>query len=64
MRGIVLCAGAAVGLSFAVSLLATPLPGLVRFLCASTAMVLAFSGLLARFEGVSPRTIIRSLRGK
>jgi O-antigen/teichoic acid export membrane protein len=63
MRGIVLCAAAAVGISFAVSVLAAPLPGLVRFLCASTAMVLAFSGLLARFEGVSPRTIIRSLRG-
>jgi len=63
LRGIVGCAAAAIALSAGVSLAAAPLPGLARFLLATGTMVLAFSVLLARFEGVSPRSIVRSLRG-
>jgi O-antigen/teichoic acid export membrane protein len=63
VAGIAACAGAATGASLAVHLVLSAAPASVRFAAAATVLVLAFFGLLARFERITPRSVARSLRG-
>ena len=63
LKNIVLCAVGAIALSGAVSMVLSGVPALARFLGASAVMVLAFGWLLARFEGLTPRSVVRALRG-
>jgi O-antigen/teichoic acid export membrane protein len=63
LKSIVFCAAGATALSAAASLAASPLPGLIRFLLSAAVMIGSFGLLLARFDGLTPRSIVRSLRG-
>ena len=61
--GIPLSAAIATVASLVTSLALSSAPGLVRFSAATAVLIVAFIALLARFEGITPRSIARSLRG-
>ena len=62
--GIAVSAAAATGLSFAVHVvLAGVLPPAGRLGAAASVLLVAFFALMARFEGITPRSVARSLRG-
>lgn len=63
LRGIAACAVAACALSLGGHLLLAGVPASVRFAASATIMLVGFFALLARFEGITPRSIGRSLRG-
>jgi NADH:ubiquinone oxidoreductase subunit 4 (subunit M) len=61
--GIALCAVAAGLVSFGVHLASTGLPGVIRFASSSAVMLIAFAALLARYQSITLRSVVRSLRG-
>jgi O-antigen/teichoic acid export membrane protein len=61
--GIPLSAAIATLASLVTSLALSSAPGLLRFSAATAVLIVAFFALLARFEGITPRSIARSLRG-
>ena len=61
--GIPLCGAAAMLVSWAAARAAGSLPGAAQFVLASAVMIAGFFGLLARFQGITPRSVVRSLRG-
>lgn len=61
--GIPLCAAPAVVLSLAVHLACGGMPASVRFAASTAVMLGAFVALLARFQGITVRSVVRSLRG-
>ena len=61
--GIPLCAMVAILASFAVHLAAAGLPGGIRFALASAVMLGGFAALLARYQGITLRSVVRSLKG-
>jgi O-antigen/teichoic acid export membrane protein len=65
VAGIAACAAAATALSLAVhiALALASAPALVRFGAAAIVLLVSFSVLLARFEGITLRSVARSLRG-
>lgn len=63
ITGIPLCALVATVLSWAVHLACGGLPPAVRFAASSAVMLGAFAALLARFQGITVGSVVRSLRG-
>jgi O-antigen/teichoic acid export membrane protein len=63
VAGIAACAAAATIASLAVHLALTAAPASARFAAAASVLVLVFFALLARFEGITLRSVARSLRG-
>lgn len=61
--GIALCAAAAGLVSWAVHLAAAGLPAILRVAASASVMLAGFAALLARFQGITPRSVVRSLRG-
>ena len=62
VAGIAACAGAATGVSLLVHLALSAAPGSARFAAAATVLLVTFFALLARFEGITLRSVARSLR--
>jgi len=60
--GIVVCGAAALPLGFAVKYAAAALPAAIRFALVAGLMLPLFFVLLARFQGISPRTVLRSFK--
>lgn len=59
---IVLCAAVATAASYGVALAMADAPGWARFSLASAVMLGGFFLLLGKFAGISPRSVVRSLR--
>lgn len=62
VAGIAACAGAATGISLLVHLTLVAAPSSARLGAAASVLLLVFFALLARFEGITPRSVARSLR--
>ena len=62
--GVILCIAAAAGVGAGVQSLLDAVPRLVRFGITTTVIVTTAGLLLAYTQGLSPRTVIQSLRGK
>ncbi|HUS63532.1 MAG TPA: oligosaccharide flippase family protein [Kofleriaceae bacterium] len=60
--GIPLCAAGATALSFGAALALDPLPPAVRFAGATVVFLVAYGVLLARYQGISVRSVLRSLK--
>lgn len=63
LAGIIGCAAVALPAAMLTKWLAAPAPTVVRFALAAAVMLGLFSVLLARFQGISPATVKRALRG-
>ncbi|HTE51753.1 MAG TPA: oligosaccharide flippase family protein [Kofleriaceae bacterium] len=61
--GIPLCALPAVAASYAVHYACGGMSALVRFGASTVVMLAVFSALLARYQGITLRSVVRSLRG-
>lgn len=62
--GIALEAGVAGGVAWLVGMAAEPLPLVARAVVIAVAMLGVFGLLLARFEGITPRSVARAMRGQ